>query len=46
MREAGIEVTLRRHPGLIHGFANMTAISRTAHGAMLELTGALRTGLA
>ena len=46
MQEAGVEVTLRRHSGLIHGFANMTAISRTAHGAMLELAGALRMGLA
>ncbi len=46
MREAGVEVTLRRHPGLIHGFANMTAISRTAHGAMLELANALHAGLA
>ena len=32
MREAGVQVALRRHPGLIHGFANMTAISRTARG--------------
>jgi acetyl esterase len=46
MREAGVEVTLRRHPGLVHGFANMTAISRTANAAMLELSGALRVGLA
>jgi acetyl esterase len=46
MREAGVRVSLRRHPGLIHGFANMTAISRTAHGAMLELSGALHMGLA
>ncbi len=46
MQEAGVEVTLRRHPGLIHGFANMTAISRTANAAMLELAGAIRTGLA
>ncbi|HEY5815905.1 MAG TPA: alpha/beta hydrolase [Solirubrobacterales bacterium] len=46
MREAGVEVTLRRHPGLIHGFANMTAISRSARAAMLELAGAIRTGLA
>ena len=46
MQEAGVPVTLRRHPGLIHGFANMTAISRTAHAAMLELAAALRTGLA
>jgi acetyl esterase/lipase len=45
MREAGVEVTLRRHPGLIHGFANLTAISRTARTAMLELAGAVREGL-
>jgi acetyl esterase len=46
MREAGVRVALRRHPGLIHGFANMTAISRTARAAMLEVSGALRMGLA
>jgi acetyl esterase len=45
MQEAGVEVNLRRHPGLVHGFANMTAISRTANAAMLELAGALRMGL-
>ncbi|HKA66718.1 MAG TPA: alpha/beta hydrolase, partial [Solirubrobacterales bacterium] len=46
MREAGVRVALRRHPGLIHSFANQTAISRTARGAMLEASGALRMGLA
>jgi acetyl esterase len=46
MQEAGVQVTLRRHPGLIHGFANMTAISGTAHAAMLELAHGLRAGLA
>jgi acetyl esterase len=46
MREAGVKVALRRHPGLIHGFANDTAVSRTARGAMLEAAGALRMGLA
>ncbi|MFN8162605.1 MAG: alpha/beta hydrolase [Solirubrobacterales bacterium] len=46
MREAGVRVALRRHPGLIHSFANETAISRTARGAMLEAAGALRMGLA
>jgi acetyl esterase/lipase len=45
MRAAGVKVALRRHPGLIHGFANMTAISRTARAAMHELCGALRMGL-
>ena len=46
MREAGVQVALRRHPGLVHSFANLTAISRTARGAMLEAAGALRMGLA
>jgi acetyl esterase len=46
MHEAGVQVALRRHPGLIHSFANLTAISRTARGAMLEAAGALRMGLA
>ncbi len=46
MRDAGVPVTLRRHPGLTHSFANMTAISSTARAAMLELAGALRDGLA
>jgi acetyl esterase len=46
LRTAGVPVALRRHPGLIHGFANMTAISRTARAAMLEAAGALRMGLA
>jgi acetyl esterase len=46
MREAGVQVALRRHSDLIHSFANQTAISRTARGAMLEAAGALRMGLA
>ena len=46
MREAGVHVALRRHPGLIHSFANQTAISRSARDAMLEAAGALRMGLA
>ncbi|HEX3174647.1 MAG TPA: alpha/beta hydrolase [Solirubrobacterales bacterium] len=45
MRAAGVKVALRRHPGLIHGFANLTAISRTARAAMHELAGAVRMGL-
>lgn len=45
MEEAGVTVTLRRHTGLIHGFANMTAVSATAEAAMLELAGAIRVGL-
>jgi acetyl esterase len=46
MREAGVRVVLRRHPGLIHGFANMTEVSGTARAAMLELAAAIGSGLA
>jgi acetyl esterase len=46
LRAAGVQVALRRHPSLIHGFANQTAISRTSRGAMREAAGALRMALA
>ena len=45
MRAAGVRVALRRHPGLVHSFANLTAVSRTSRAAMLEAAGALRMGL-
>ena len=44
--ESGTPCAVRRNPGLIHGFANMTQISRTAAVAMAEAAGALRQGLA
>ena len=43
---AGVPTALRRHETLIHGFANMTAVSRTAHDAVVEMAGALQMGLA
>jgi len=46
LRDAGVQVALRRHPGLIHTFLNLTAICPTARAAMLEAAGALRMGLA
>jgi acetyl esterase len=46
LREAGVPVALRRHPGLVHTFANLTAICPSARAAMLEAAGALRFGLA
>ena len=46
MREAGVRVTLRRHAGLVHTYANLTAICPSARQAMLEATAALRAGLA
>jgi acetyl esterase len=45
MRAAGVRVALQRHAGLIHGFANLTAICPSARAAMLEVAGALRMGL-
>lgn len=45
LQEAGVPVVLRRHPGLIHGFANMTEVSKTARAAMLELAAAVNSGL-
>lgn len=45
LREAGVQVALRRHPGLVHTFLNLTAICPTARAAMLEAAGALRMGL-
>ena len=46
MREAGVRVALRRHPGLIHGFANQTAVSRDRAGGDARGGGALRMGFA
>ena len=46
LREAGVRVALRRHAGLVHSFANLTAICPSGRAAMLEAAGALRLGLA
>jgi len=46
LREAGVPVAFRRHPGLVHTYANLTAICPSARRAMLEAAGALRAGLA
>jgi acetyl esterase len=45
LAEAGVQVALRRHEGLIHGFASMTAVSRTSRDAVIEMAGALQMGL-
>ena len=46
LAHAGVPVALRRHDGLIHGFANMAAINRASRDAVLEMAGALQVGLA
>ncbi|WP_354698770.1 Carboxylesterase NlhH [Paraconexibacter sp. AEG42_29] len=43
---AGVPTVVRRHDGLVHGFANMTSISKTSRDAVIEMAGALRMGLA
>ena len=45
LAEAGVEVTMRRHGGLVHPFANSTGIWRGARQALDEAVGALRLAL-
>jgi acetyl esterase len=45
MAQAGVRVAVRRHPRLVHTFANLTDVSSSARQAMLEAAGALRMGL-
>jgi acetyl esterase len=46
LREAGVRVSVRRHTGLVHGFCNTVNVGRASRAAMLEVTAALRAGLA
>jgi len=46
LRGAGNRVVAWRVPGLVHGFANLTTVSRTAHDSVVEIAGALRALLA
>jgi acetyl esterase len=45
LRAAGVQTSLQRETGLIHGFTHTTAIGRAAHRAMTEVGAALRAGL-
>jgi acetyl esterase len=46
LEDAGVRVWLRRYAGLIHGFCNMTSVSKAGRAAMQEGAAALRTHLA
>jgi acetyl esterase len=45
LREAGVEVTLTRYDGLIHGFFRMPAVIARAQDALDEAASALRRAL-
>jgi acetyl esterase len=46
LRAQGSDATVRRFESLIHGFANMTGVSRSASEAVIEIAGSLRAMLA
>jgi acetyl esterase len=45
LKEAGAPVALRRHRGLVHGYAHAIGVASFGRGAMLEAAGALRVGV-
>jgi acetyl esterase len=46
LRAAGVNVSLKRERGLIHGFTHTTKIGRAARRAMTDIAAAVRAGLA
>jgi acetyl esterase len=42
LREAGVDVLLRRFPGLFHGFINSIGASPSSHAALVEVAGMTR----
>ncbi len=45
LAEAGVPVTLRRHPGYVHGFTNVTLGHSGTREAVAEMAGVLRAAL-
>ncbi|RSD19638.1 alpha/beta hydrolase [Amycolatopsis eburnea] len=45
LADAGVDVALRRHEDLIHGFINFTGVGTRFREALAEMAGALRQGL-
>jgi acetyl esterase len=45
LRAAGVPVTLRRHAGWVHGFANVIGLGYRVSGPMYEIAAALRWAL-
>jgi acetyl esterase len=45
LEEAGVPTTLRRHPGMVHGWVNAVSLGRSPRSAADELVAALRSGL-
>jgi acetyl esterase len=46
LRAAGNRVVSWRVPGMVHGFINLSTLSRTAHDAVVQIAGATRALLA
>lgn len=46
LRAAGVEVSLLRAEGLIHGFLNMTVLNRVSHDVVVRFAGMVAAGFA
>jgi len=45
LADAGVDVTLRRFPGLIHGFLNVVGVGRSQRAAVAEIAAQLKAAL-
>lgn len=46
LRESGVRTYYKEYPGMIHGFANLGAITPTAHQAILDCAATIKTIIA